>query len=87
MSSDWLQDLSELAARESSYNPGASNPSSSAKGMFQFLNGTRNNKAYNKGITDWSDPVQQSVAAIRYVKSRYKTPADALKHWDEEGWY
>lgn len=55
--------------------------------MFQFLNGTRSNKAYNQGITDWSDPVQQARAAIRYVKARYGTPEDALRYWDKKKSY
>jgi len=74
-------------ARESSYNPKADNPSSSAAGLFQFLDKTRKNAAYNKGITDWSDPYQQAIAGLRYIKSKYGTPEDALKFWDENNYY
>jgi SLT domain-containing protein len=77
----------ELVARESSFNSNAANPKSSAKGLFQFLNMTRANKAYNKGITDWSDPYQQAIAGLRYIKSKYKTPEKALKFWDENKSY
>jgi SLT domain-containing protein len=77
----------ELVARESSFNSNAANPKSSAKGLFQFLNMTRENKAYNKGITNWSDPYQQAIAGLRYIKSNYGTPEKALKFWDKNKSY
>ncbi|ANY67319.1 hypothetical protein BBD42_13170 [Paenibacillus sp. BIHB 4019] len=76
-----------MVARESSFNPKAANPKSTAKGLFQFLDGTRADKAYNQGITDWSDPYQQAVAGLRYVKSKYGTPEAALQFWDKNKWY
>src|SRR5690242_5540588 len=84
-SQDWLAPLSELVARESSYNPNAANPKSSAKGYFQFLDQTRKNYGGNK--VDWSDPLVQTEAGIKYIKDRYGTPEKALQHWDEKGWY
>lgn len=81
----WLAPLLELGARESSLNPQAKNPKSTASGMWQFLDGTRKN--YGGSNVDWSDPYQQTVAAIKYVKDRYGTPEKALQHWDEKKWY
>lgn len=83
----WLPEVSELVARESSYNPNAKNPKSSAQGLFQFLDATRANEAYNQGVTDWSDPLQQTLAGLRYIVSKYGTPADALRFWDENNYY
>lgn len=72
-------------ARESSFNPNAKNPKSTAKGLFQFLDGTRKNYGGNK--VDWSDPYQQSLAGLKYIKDRYGTPEKALQFWDKNKWY
>lgn len=85
MSGDWLQPTLELVARESSFNPNAANRKSSAKGLFQFLDGTRNN--YGGNSVDWNDPYQQAVAGLKYIKDRYGTPEKALEHWDKNKWY
>jgi len=81
----WLKPLLELVARESSFNPNAKNPKSTARGLFQFLDGTRKN--YGGGKVDWSDPYQQAVAGIQYVIDRYGTPEKALQFWDKNKWY
>lgn len=81
----WLPALVELTARESSWNPNAKNPKSSARGLFQFLDSTRKNYAWN-GV-NWNDPLHQSIAGIRYVKDRYGTPEKALQFWDKNKWY
>ncbi|MNH92845.1 Transglycosylase SLT domain protein [compost metagenome] len=88
--SEWLQPVLELVARESSFDPNNKNPASSAAGLFQFLNSTRKNYGGNK--VDWSDPYQQAVQGLKYIKDRYSDPVKALKFWDErkaEGnaWY
>lgn len=83
--SNWLEPLLELVARESSFNSNAKNPKSTAAGLFQFLNATR--KDYGGSSVDWSDPTQQSIAGIKYIKKRYGTPENALKHWDKNKWY
>ncbi|WP_171056174.1 transglycosylase SLT domain-containing protein [Paenibacillus sinopodophylli] len=80
-----MQPILELVARESSFNPNAKNPKSSAAGLFQFLDSTRKNYGGNK--VDWSDPYQQAVAGIQYVKDRYGTPEKALAFWDKNGYY
>lgn len=83
----WLKPLSELVARESSYDPNADNPSSSAHGLFQFLDSTRKNPAYGGPNVDWNDPQQQVLAGIKYVVARYGTPEKALAFWDKNKWY
>lgn len=82
---DWLMPTLELVARESSFNPSAKNPKSSAAGLFQFLDGTR--KKYGGSKVDWDDPYQQALAGLKYIKDRYKTPEKALQFWDKNKWY
>jgi SLT domain-containing protein len=82
---EWAQPLLELIARESSFNPNAANPKSSAKGYFQFLDSTRNN--YGGSKVNWNDPLAQTRAGIQYVIDRYSDPYKALKYWDEKGFY
>lgn len=81
----WQKPLEELVARESSFNPNAANPKSSARGYFQFLDMTRKN--YGGSKVNWSDPHQQTVAGIKYVIDRYGTPEKALAFWDKNGYY
>jgi SLT domain-containing protein len=80
----WVPGLMEIARRESSFNPRAKNPKSSAYGLFQFLDGTW--KTYGQGL-DRNNPLHQAIAAIRYVKQRYGTPDKALAFWNENKWY
>lgn len=82
---EWLAPALELVARESSFNPNAANPKSTARGIFQFLDATRKN--YGGANVDWSDPYQQAVAGLKYIKDRYGTPTKALQHWDAKKWY
>lgn len=83
--SSWSTPLLELVARESSFNPNASNPNSSAKGLFQFLDGTR--QQYGGSDVDWNDPYQQTKAGIQYVVDRYRDPVKALQFWDKNNWF
>jgi hypothetical protein len=76
-------DLVALINRESGFNNVAQNPHSTAYGIFQFLNGTW--ASYGVGKT--SDPGQQAVAGLRYISSRYGSPAGALAHENAYGWY
>jgi len=83
--SSWLRPTLELVARESSFNSNAKNPKSTASGLFQFLDGTR--KTYGGNSINWSDPYQQAMAGMKYIKDRYSTPEKALAFWDEKNWY
>ena len=68
-----------------SFNASAANPSSSAKGLFQFLDATRAN--YGGSKVNWNDPYQQALAGLQYIKDRYGTPEKALQFWDKNNWY
>lgn len=83
--SSWVKPVLELVARESSFNSGAANPNSSAKGLFQFLDSTRSN--YGGSSVNWDDPYQQALAGMKYIKDRYGTPERALEFWDKNKWY
>ncbi|WP_081965894.1 transglycosylase SLT domain-containing protein [Paenibacillus sp. FSL H7-0357] len=82
---EWQKPLEELVARESSFNPNAKNPKSTAAGLYQFLNGTRKN--YGGNSVDWSDPNQQASKGLQYVIDRYGDPYKALQFWDKNKWY
>jgi cell wall-associated NlpC family hydrolase len=75
--------LDWLISKESSWNPAAQNPTSTAYGLFQFLDKTW----AGTGGTKTSDPVLQSFYGLKYIKNRYKTPAGAKAHWESNHWY
>lgn len=84
----WIKPLVELFGRESSWNPKADNPISTAYGYAQFLDDTRG--TYKKkfpGLDYNSSPVNQLILGIAYIKDRYGDPVSALKHWDSHNWY
>jgi hypothetical protein len=76
---DWddkqVEAMARLCWRESRYNPLLQNPRSTAFGLWQFLDSTW--KYY--GIEKTSDPLLQTIAAVRYIEDRYKTPKKALE--------
>ncbi len=80
--------LSRLIQKESSWDPNAQNPTSTAYGLFQFLNSTWG----TVGATKTSNPGLQAEAGLRYIKNRYGTPAGALgfhnrnNYYDSGGW-
>lgn len=65
----------ELAWEESRLNPRDVHPDSGARGLFQFLPTTWR----NTGIEPTDDPLQQTVAAARYIEARYTCPCRALE--------
>ena len=68
--------LDELIFRESSWNPRADNPRSSAYGLFQVLK------------TEHGTPVPEQVDnGFKYIKQRYDTPCSALSFHKRKGWY
>ncbi len=75
--------LATIVERESSFRPTAQNPKSTAYGLFQFLNSTWK----GTGVAKTSDPVQQTTAGMVYIRSRYKTPEQALSFWNKHHWY
>jgi hypothetical protein len=69
---EWAPLLSEIVRRESSYNPGAKNPTSTAYGYGQFLASTRQQYEQKTGLS-YNDPVNQLIMMYQYVKDRYGT--------------
>jgi soluble lytic murein transglycosylase-like protein len=82
----WATPLTEIVKKESSFNPKAKNPKSTAHGYAQFLNSTRANYEKKLGIS-YDDPVNQLIMMMHYVKDRYKTPENALSFWQKNKWY
>lgn len=78
----WAE-LNSLVSSESGWNPQADNPSSTAYGLFQFLEGTRD----NYGLPLNAGPKAQIKAGLSYINDRY---GDVENAWDfhlKNGWY
>lgn len=75
--------LSWIIHKESSWNPNAQNKTSTAYGLFQFLDMTRKN--YNCPKT--ADVEVQTHCGIKYIEKRYKDPVNAKKFHQSKGWY
>jgi SLT domain-containing protein len=77
-----------IVSHESGWNPTAQNPTSTAYGLFQFLDGTW----ASTGIAKTSDPSLQALAGMRYIGARYGDPINAQAYWaahhsyDSGGW-
>jgi hypothetical protein len=82
----WAPVLSQIVAKESSYNPNAKNPTSTAYGYGQFLASTRAQYEKKTGLS-YNDPASQLVMMAQYVKDRYGTPQNALNFWNAHKWY
>lgn len=72
-----------IVQKESGWDPNAQNPTSSAYGLFQFLDSTW----AETGIGKTSDPKRQGEAGARYIKSRYGDPLAAQQFWQANNWY
>lgn len=72
----WIA-LANLLAGESGFNNLAQNPTSSAFGMFQFLDSTWS----SVGAKKTADPYAQAVAGLRYIARNYGSPAAAYGAW------
>jgi hypothetical protein len=78
--------LWQLIQHESSWNPRAKNPSSTAFGLFQFLKGTW--ATYCREAPYGStDPYIQALGGFRYLKARYRTPEGAWAFWQRNHWW
>jgi len=83
------QCIDELWQRESSWRTRnkpwrARNESSGAYGIPQALPAS---KMVSHGVDFSTNPYTQVNWGIDYIKSRYKTPCEALKFHDRKGWY
>lgn len=83
MSRAEMDALIELWNRESGWDPTAQNPTSTAFGIAQFLNGTW----AGTGIAKTTDPFQQIDAGLAYIKGRYGSPNKALEFHNRNNWY
>ncbi len=75
--------LAEILDHESGFDPNAQNPSSTAYGLFQFLDSTW----ASVGATKTSDPYLQCVAGLQYIHQRYGDPDAAWTFWQAHHWY
>lgn len=86
LDSSWVGALNYIVGKESSYNSSAKNPTSSAYGYGQFLNSTRANYEKKMGLS-YSNPVNQLLMTVQYMKDRYGTPQNAIAFKQKNGWY
>jgi len=75
--------LAYIKHKESSGNPNAQNPTSSAYGLYGFLNSTWG----TVGCVKTSDPVEQERCALLYIEQRYGSMAGAYNFHLEHNWY
>ena len=76
--------LDKLFAKESGWNPRASNASSGAYGIPQALPGS---KMASEG-SDWkTNPATQIKWGLSYIEGRYNSPCGAWSHSQNTGWY
>lgn len=87
-------DEKELFMRESSMNPLAKNPKSTAAGIGQLLIANRIKYGAKAGVhPDTTDIHEQLKMARIYIDERYGDAEKALAFWDEkkrtegQGWY
>jgi SLT domain-containing protein len=83
MPGEQIGSLIDLWNRESGWNPNAQNPTSTAFGIAQFLNGTWGGTGFSKT----NDPYTQIDAGLTYIKHRFGNPAAALSFWNRNHWY
>lgn len=72
--------LIQLVRHESGFRPDAKNPTSTAFGLFQFLDNTWS--SYLREVPYGTrDPYWQAVGGFRYIEQRYGTPERAWAFW------
>jgi len=82
LGSEW-EALETLIYKESSWNHTAQNPSSTAFGLFQFLNQTW----IGYGCTKSDDVSNQAKCGMKYISKRYESPTQALDFHRINNWY
>jgi len=75
--------LAYIKHKESSGNPNAQNPTSSAYGLYGFLNSTWS----TVGCVKTSDPVEQERCALLYIEQRYGSIAEAYNFHLRNNYY
>ena len=83
--------LDNIISRESSWNPTAQNPSSSASGLFQMIDSTwaanRPASAAAFAHMKQASVPDQAQAGMRYIGGRYGTPTAAWAYWQAHRYY
>lgn len=80
---EWVA-LNNVEMREAGYNLYATNPSSGAYGMAQFINGPTEYYQYGGNP---NTAAGQAVAMVNYIAQRYGDPIAAWNHELAFGWY
>lgn len=80
---EW-QALNFVEMREAGYSLTATNPTSGAYGMAQFIDGPSEYATYGGNSTTYDG---QAVAMVNYIKQRYGDPIAAANHEKTDGWY
>ena len=75
--------LTKLIGKESSWQPKAQNPTSTASGIGQMLDET----VSSLGMKKSDSAVAQLVATLSYISRRHSTPCGAWKHFQKNRWY
>lgn len=76
--------LNNVEMREAGYSLTATNPSSGAYGMAQFINGASEYAQYGGNSTTYAG---QATAMANYIAQRYGDPIAAWAHEQAYGWY
>lgn len=76
--------LFNVEEREAGFSLTATNPSSGAYGMAQFINGPSEYAQYGGNS---STAAGQAVAMVNYIAQRYGDPEAAWAHEQADGWY
>lgn len=80
--SEW-DALEDLIQRESEWNWQAVNPTSSARGLFQFMSFTAEDYGIDHPVLTgrWASLEVQTDAGLLYIFNRYGSPSAALEWW------
>jgi phage-related protein len=77
-------DLNNVEMREAGYNLHATNASSGAYGLAQFINGPSEYAQYGGNV---NTAAGQITGMLNYIKQRYGNPGAAWAHEMSAGWY
>lgn len=83
----WLDPLRWIVQHESSGDPRAKNPNSTASGLFQMIDTTWAASRDRSLPNDVFDPILNAIGGIRYIIGRYGDPWSAVRFWQEHGHY
>lgn len=77
-----------IVSKESSGNVHADNPTSTAFGLGQLLQGNRNSYGQKLGINPNTTDYGEQLAMMRaYIAERYGSAEAAMQFWQGHGWY